>query len=87
MSDLIMLTKQITNDKNPPGLLFHTSIGNYVVELQTSLLPNLLHLVVFDKTSEEVVYQKLGLYEYGERLEDHMDELNAEVQQALASLS
>jgi hypothetical protein len=73
------------------GLVWHAEVqpGRYFAELQTSILPQLIHLIVFDMADgNKPVYEALSAFEIGDTLNaEKQQELNAAVQTGLAVLN
>lgn len=71
------------------GLVWHEmATPQYLVELQTGVIPMLLHLAIFDVTANhKLVHEQLTAYSIGDTLNsENMDRLDSAISEALANL-
>lgn len=87
LSDLYM----ITGKEDTSGLLWSGEVetGKYFAELQTGIIPQIVHLVVFDMQNDNApVYNAVQAFSLGDTLDDEaMVQLNAAIDEALAVLN
>ena len=72
------------------GLVWHGQVTpRYLAELQTGILPQLLHLVFFDTEDDNnVVSETIRSYEYGDTLTpENLAELSSVVAEVLEGLA
>ena len=73
------------------GLVWHGVVqeDKYFAELQTGVLPQLVHLVIFDMEQDnKPVYEALAAFEVGDSLDSSkLSELESAVQVGLAELN
>ncbi len=80
----------ISPNEDHEGLVWFKQVTpRYLVELQTGIVPQIVHLVIFDTENDnEVVHNKVRAYEIGDGMDaQHMAELQAAIGAALKELS
>jgi hypothetical protein len=81
----------ISLNEDHAGLVWHDEVeaGKYLAELQTGVLPQLVHLVIFDIEDEyKPVYTTLAAYTPGQTLDDeHMAALQSAIAVGLEELN
>lgn len=90
LSDYTMLSGQ----DDTHGLLWADEVqeGKYFAELQTGIVPQIIHLIMFDmENGNEPVYNAVQAFKLGDTFdtsdEDTMTQLNDAVTEALAVLN
>lgn len=95
MADFKPISVDHENVNNPAtpnphdGLLWAGMVSDrYLAELQLGILPQLVHLVIFDTEDDhKMVYEALRAFEVGDTMgPEQMAELQGAVQEALTSL-
>lgn len=79
----------ISTQDNHAGLVWSQQVTpQYLAELQTGVLPQLIHLVIFDvEDNNTVVYEQVQAYEIGESLtEENLEALEVAVASAMETL-
>lgn len=73
------------------GLLWHDEVqaGKYYAELQTGIVPQIVHLIIFDmENNNEPVYNAVQAFNLGDTLDDSaMSQLQVALAEALAVLN
>lgn len=86
----ISVNSENANSAPHDGLIWSGMVTETLLaELQTGIIPQLVHLVIFDTENDNaVVYSQVRAYEEGEGLDaEHMAELQDAIEEALEGLA